>query len=206
MSTVFEYDQSESIETNGKFVDKPGKYHAIVTAVNPNPIKSDQTPILNCLQIDLEILDGTDKSQIEKTLSCDIYLPVTKGDKPDSDKALKFKSERLTRFFVAVGYPHLPGKKMQVDLEEIPGRQLVIELQFKKDKDGKLSEKWLEIAGSHVYHVDDPAVVKVPKSEAFLASVPESLRKRNSEIEPGKTTATTTTTTTTAAPTALDSI
>ena len=198
MSTVFEYEQSESIDTTGgKFVNKPGKYHAIITAVNPNPIKKDHTPMMNCLQIDIEILDGTDKTQIERTLQCNIRTPVGGGDKPDSEKAFKFKAERLTRFFVAVGFPHIPGKKMAINLEEIPGRQLVVELTHQLE-DGKPT-KWIEIAGSHIYHVDDPSIEKVPKNADFMASIPEQLRKRSSEIAK-------TTTTPAAPPAALDSI
>lgn len=197
MSTVYEFEQSESIDTTGgKFVDKPGKYHAIITAINPNPIKKDQTPMLNCLQVDIEILDGTDKTQIERTLQCNIRTLVRDGDKPDSDKALKFKAERLTRFFVAVGFPHVPGQKTKINLDEIPGRQLVVELTHQLD-DGKPT-KWIEIAGSHIYHVDDPTVDKVPKNADFIAGIPEALRKRSTKIAK--------TTTPAAPPDSLDTI
>ena len=175
MSTGFEFDQSESTESSGgNYCKLPGKYHFIITAMTPNPTKKNGEPMMNCLQVDLEIVGGTVPSEIGKTFEANLW----KGKESDKDGG-EMANLKLTRLSLALGGQHTPKGRGVIDIKNSVGRQIVAELAMRMGKDNKDRP---DINYANIYHVDDPAVKDVPKSAEYLSFIPANLRKTASEI------------------------
>ena len=130
MSQVFEFDQSESVEsTGGKYASKPGKFHFMITQAAANPAKKDGTPMMGCLQVDMEIVAGTDETQIGKTFEARLW----KGKPDDKDKG-EMANKKLSCLAVALGGQHVPGGKGGIDIANIAARQIVAELAMRPGK------------------------------------------------------------------------
>jgi hypothetical protein len=170
MSTTFEFDHSETVEsTGGKYASKPGKYHFMITQAIANPAKKDGTPMMGCLQVDMEIVAGTDPTQVGKTFEARLW----KGKPDDKDKG-EMANKKLSCLAVALGGQHVPGGKGGIDIANIASRQIVAELAMRPDKEGK---ERLDISYANIFHVDDEKVKDVPKSEDFLGYIPKHFRR-----------------------------
>lgn len=170
MSQVFEFDQSESVEsTGGKYASKPGKFHFMITQAIANPAKKDGTPMMGCLQVDMEIVAGTDETQVGKTFEARLW----KGKPDDKDKG-EMANKKLSCLAVALGGQHVPGGKGGINIDNIAARQIVAELAMRPGTDGK---ERLDISYANIYHVDDEKVKDVPKSQEFLTLIPKHFRR-----------------------------
>jgi hypothetical protein len=170
MSEVFEFDQSESVEsTGGKYASKPGKYHFMITQAIANPPKKDSTPMMGCLLIDMEIVAGTDPTQVGKTFEARLW----KG-KPDDKDGGEMANKKLSCLAVALGGQHVPKGKGGIDIANIASRQIVAELAMRAGTDGK---ERLDISYANIFHVDDDKVKDVPKNQDFLGYIPKHLRR-----------------------------
>lgn len=169
MSQVFEFDQSESIETGSKYASKPGKFHFMITEAIPNPPKKDGSAMMGCLQVDMEIVAGTDSTQVKKTFEARFW----KGRPEDKDGG-EMANKKLSCLAVALGGQHVPKGKGGIDIANIAGRQIVAELAMRPDRDGK---ERLDINYANIYHVDDEKVSEVPKSQEFLSLIPKHFRR-----------------------------
>lgn len=171
MSTdTFEFDQSESIEsTGGKYANKPGKFHFMIVQAVANPAKKDGTPMMGCLQIDMEIVAGTDPTQVGKTFEARLW----KGKPDDKDKG-EMANKKLSCLSVALGGQHVPKGKGGIDIANITARQIVAELAMRPGSDGK---ERLDISYANIFHVDDENVKDVPKNPEYLSLIPKHFRR-----------------------------
>ena len=165
----FEFDQSESTENAAPYLKKPGRYHVVVTELDGNPSSRDGKP-MDALKVGFEVLDGTEKSEIKKAGE----MLLWKGKPTDKDGG-EMANKKLTRLAVAFGGQHSPGGKGKIDLVGSLGRQIVVDMQPRKSGD----KEYLDVNYANIYHVDDPAVADVPKSEASLALIPAAWRKQS---------------------------
>ena len=164
----FDFDQSESVESSLPYLREPGKYHVVVTGLDPNPATRDGRP-LDGLRVECEVLSGTTEKQAGKTFETLLF----RGKETDKDKG-EMAKKKLTRLAVAFGGQHSPGGKGKIDTDACIGRQIVIDVAKNTGKDGK---ERLEINYSNIYHVDDPEVADVPKDASALGVIPRELRK-----------------------------
>ncbi len=161
--------QTEEL-SNSSYAAKDGKYHVLITEWIENPPKSDQTPMEGAVKVGFEILHGTDKNEIKKTHN-ETFFP------PDETKdGGGFNAVKLTRLVVAISGVHQPGVEVEVTQEDAIGRQLVIELAHRADKN-KPDKIYFGLKGANLWHVDDPEVADVPKNADALSIIDPSLRK-----------------------------
>lgn len=169
---AFELDQSETLEgTGGQWCKKPGTYHVIVNELDENAATKDGRPI-DGLKMSAEILDGTEKDQIGKTIEETFYRP----DPGSNDKG-EFAKLKLTKLFLALGLikEHQPGKRVAIDPQDGIGRQIVLRVDNRKNKN--TDKIYLSLDGASVFHVDDLEVKDIPKSKDALALIPPEQRK-----------------------------
>jgi len=174
-------EQPESIDGGGNFINKPGVYHCVVTAVDENPAKEDGTPI-DMLKVGVSCLTGTNPEQKDRTFELKLWHP-----KPDDKNDMAKKKQ--TRFCLATSLlgQHQPGQRATVEPCDALGRQLVLKLTWQrvkaKDKDGKDvwidSDQYVDLHFADIWHIDDPEVAKtgVVLDAASLKMIPAALRK-----------------------------
>lgn len=173
----WEIDQPESIEGGGKFIDKPGVYHMLVTEIDENPSAKNGTPLAG-KRFTLTCLASTEPNQKDKTFDLMLWDPQP-TDKSDLSK------KRQTRFALAVGLlgQYQPGQRASVNPQDAHGRQLVIKLGWRQKFDEATGQyvdtDHVDVHFADIWHVDDPEVAKNswPVDAASLKIIPRPLRK-----------------------------
>lgn len=178
-----EFDQAESVEAGSSFCTKPGTYHVMITDYEENPELRGGRIVDGGFKITAEIVDGTEKEEIGKTIES-VFYPPNESAKDGGAFALK----KMTRFYLAINKGvHQPGVKAVLQYDSVVGRQLVLEMKHREVKEeGKETKKYLELAGLNMWHVDDIAVDGIPKSEEYLSALDPELRiKRDTSAGEG---------------------
>ncbi len=174
----FELECPEDIDGQSNFLSEPGTYHAVVIAVDEAPT-SKAGVLLEGFRVDFAVLDGTVAGQKDKQFDIMFFKP-----KLTDKNGGEFAKRKQARFAIATGIlPRAePGKRVTVDLQQANGRQLVVELEHQKDQQTGQPTKFLQLAWANIYHVDDPAVAKVPKDTTALSLLPAELRKKPADF------------------------
>lgn len=192
----FEFDAPEEVDS--PYLRSKGIFHFLVMDLDPNPMSQDNVALPG-IRVTLGVLDGTDKTQINKQWETTLY----RGTERDTDKNRAMNNRRLDAFFEAVGIQkqivNVDGKKrVQIDDPKIAiHRQFIGETAPWTDTSGKRKMGW-EYA--NIYHVDDPRVAAVPKSADGLKLIPAELRRAASSFTPAGVSASGSTVTQQAAP------
>lgn len=178
--TQFAFEQPpEDDGANSSFLSKPGFFHVVVMAQDPQPMNFDKSKYLDGLHVTFGILAGTHPDQFDKTFD-QLFL---RGNADQKDQG-KFCNRRLLKLFLATSMmgQHVPGQQTALDTAAMVGRQLVIEVEERpnsaqaKNPNGK----HIELKFDCLYHIDDPAVKDVPKHPQFIAAIPAALRRDQS--------------------------
>ena len=177
----WEYETGGDLSSGGKFLKEPGTYHLLVSSVDEPPVLSkgnNPQPIDNvAFKVNLSVCDGTVEGQKDKTTDILFFAPKL-GGKDDG----AFARKKIDRFLVATGMlteeQVLSKAKVSLNLQDIEGRQLVAKFQMDRD------DKYLELAFSDLWHVDEPDVATVPKDKEALSLIPTSLRKIGAKPKP----------------------
>ena len=161
----FELECPEDIDGQSNFLTEPGTYHAVVIAVDEAPT-SKAGVLLEGFRVEFAVLDGTVAGQKGKQFDIMFFKP-----KLTDKNGGEFAKRKQARFAIATGIlPRAePGKRVTVDLQQANGLQLVVELEHQKDMTTGEPTKFLQLAWANIYHVDDPAVAKVPKDATALS-------------------------------------
>lgn len=176
-------EQPESMEGGGNFIDKPGVYHMLVTAVDENPVDKDEDP-LDGLKVTLAVLDGSNVEQKDRSIDLMLWKPTEKDS---------MASKKQTAFCLAtclIG-AHKPGQKTTVEPQDAVGRQVVAKLAWRQKKNdaGKYEDTdRVDLNYSDIWHVDDPNVAKnkARMNQEALAMIPAALRKLTAQPEPSQ--------------------
>ena len=172
---LIDYQAGEDFSAGG-FLDEPGWYHLVVVDVSAPPTKRDGSLIDNgFFSLHVQVLTGSVSGQEEKTTTLTFFHPR------DTDKdGGEFRRKVNDRAFLATGIlrPEDKGKQVSIDLDAMRGRQIIAKLEKSKD------EKYLQLAFSEIYHVDDPAVKSTPKSADALKLIPVDQRMVGSKAPP----------------------
>lgn len=175
-------EQPETL--GGKYVDKPGIYHAVLVGVDENPATREGQP-LDGVQATFSMLSGTNPDQRDKSIDVMMWNP-----RPDDEEKAKERARKVqTAFCLAtclIGQ-FQPGVKATVEPTDAIGRQVVLKLRWRQKKNDTTGE-WedtdrLELSFSDIFHVDDEWVAKnhVPLDPAAIALIPAELRKIKKE-------------------------
>lgn len=163
-----EWESPESMDRDGtNFLREPGWYHFSAVEIDEAPEKLD----IGTFKVSAEVLAGTVDGQEGKVCNLTFFAP-----KLTQKNNGEFAKKKRALFADAVGIlpKAAPGEKIKVDLQKAQYRQFVAQVSFdEKDAD----KKYLELHFAEIYHVDDPAVAKVPKSASALGLLPKDLRR-----------------------------
>lgn len=175
-------DMPENFDSESNFLSEPGTYHVVVLHVDEQPVGKNQQ-LLDGFRVDFAVLDGTTPGQRDKQVELMFFRPKM-TDKNNGE----FAKRKQGRFALATGIiPRAePGQRVTVDLQQAAGRQLVIEVERQTDQQTGQPTKFLQLAWANIWHVDDPAVAKIPKDATALSLLPASLRKKPSDFEKPK--------------------
>lgn len=164
-----EYDPGGDLSNSGKFVDQEGWYHFLVMEGKEVATKrSDGSIIPNMLaQFELSVLESTVPEQRDKTMSVCVRAPS-----PTHKDGGDFCRKVADRWWLALAFAtrqDLEAKKrLSIDVAAARGRQFIAKVEK--------GDKYCDIAGAEIYHVDDPAVKDIKKSVADLAQIRPELR------------------------------
>lgn len=147
------------------YLTQPGTYHCVVTAVHEGTTSRGKP--ISGFTVDLSALAGTVDGQKEKEKSLSLF----NADLSRNESSQKWARKKQTAFVIAVGLldPSKLGERVEINLQEAVGRQLVVNLEQ--------GEKGLDLAYANIYHVDDPRVAKIPKDKEALGLIPKELRR-----------------------------
>lgn len=171
----FEMEMPESTDTGGgNFLREPGTYHFACMEVDEQPTNKAGDKMLDGFRVVAEVLNGDTAGQEGKSVELMFFKPKL-TDKNNGEMAKK----KQARFAIATGVlgaPKAAGEKVAVDLQQAVHRQFVATVSL-DDREDDPKKRFLQLHFADIFHVDDPAVAKVPKSEAALKLLPAGLRR-----------------------------
>lgn len=194
------FDAPETTQGGGGFLEEVGQYHFVVTEALDGQ-SSKGTPI-DGLTVTFEILAGTTAGQEGKNKQESLFLPSAKDiAKEQKDGTPCMARKKLGALLIATDLmkPEQLGQPVNVNVEDMVGRQGVITFEKDMEMDGEgkytIEGKYLRIRYSDIFHVDDPAVKAVPKSADALSLIPPERRhkedwfawKKNKSKQPRQT-------------------
>lgn len=170
---AYEVEMPENMDAGGgEFIEKSGWYHLAVVAVDESPTDR-KGQLISGFKASVCVLAGEHADQTKKTADLTLWNP-----KPTDKNNGEMAKKKQARFLAATcvidpAIKPSPGKKVTVDINNAVGRQLVARIEM-REVDGK---KYSDFHFADIYHVDDPAVVNVPKLESALKLLPKELRR-----------------------------
>lgn len=163
--------------STGGFLREPGGYHFIVSNIEENPTKKGGQLIDNAaFRVTCEVQASTVPGTENKTAELLFFFP-----KPGGKNDGAFARKKIDRFFLAVNLmsEEDAGKEgLDIDLQKAMGRQFKCNLEL---RDGDGDKKYLDIAFTDIFHVDDPAAKAIPANPEMLALIAPSLRRIGSQ-------------------------
>lgn len=166
-------ENEEEIYKGGNSVEKDGFYHVHAESVSDEDV--DKEDRLRNVNIQMEILQGTEADQIEKKVYHRLYLAKwvdkddhTKGQEPVSKGSMK----NIIRFAMAFGILDREdiGSKTIIPFHAIAGRQAIVEVKKEADREGvdkhgnkKDFKGQFRIPFSNAWPLNHEAMAKVPK-------------------------------------------
>lgn len=174
--------KGEDLQGGGDGLKTPGVFHFLVTNIRSGLSVNDKP--IDGFTAECKVLAGLadDKSdQKNKTIALAFFSPNLAKDTAEQAA----KTEKLnTAFFIATNClkPEQLGQDdLEIDENLANGAQFVARMEHKRKKDGvdeNGKDKWVDdlsvpvkIAFSDVFHVDDPAVAKIPKNKDAIAMI-----------------------------------
>jgi hypothetical protein len=122
----------------------------------------------------MEVLGG---DEANKKFSLVFWGP--KFDKPEEDKGNVMVRKKQAAFAIACDLIDLSalGKKVQVNLQDAVGAQVVLELEVESytKRDGKPGKR-VQLSWANIFHVDDPRAKGAVMCEKSLKSIESKFR------------------------------
>jgi hypothetical protein len=181
---AFELDIPEDIGGSSAYLEVAGKYHATVCVMHEEkmPGKSGgddggfEKPLAGGFSVTMEVIGG---EQADKKFDLIFWGP--KFDKGDEDKGNVWSRKKQAAFAIACDLVDLSalGKKVEVNLQDAVGSQVVVELDVEEytKGDNKKGRKMV-LVWANIYHVDDPRAKGAVMNEKLLASYPAENRHK----------------------------
>lgn len=140
----YEVEVGDDVTPGGQFINEPGWYQFVVTAVTRTPCDRHGTPHQNAMfELMCECVASSIGGQVERTKDFIIWRP---------QDATKTKTR--DRWLIALGFvdPSDKGKTAKFIPEDAMGRQFICELSM--DEQGK----YCNLAYSNVFHPLDASI------------------------------------------------
>lgn len=180
----YSYESGGDLSTGGKFLRDEGTYHFFIVAVDERPTKRNGDLINNAaFRVSLEVLKGTAEGQKGKLADILFFNPTISATSDGS-----FAKKKLDLFFLATAMRSESelsekGRKQEIELADLVGRQFVAKFHIEKDDNGK---DQIGLCFADMWHVDDSAVANIPKDADALAMIDPKLRRIGAKAAPTK--------------------
>lgn len=165
---------TETTQGEGGGLREEGTYHCVVTEVFEGESKKGNP--IEGVTVTFEVMAGTVEGQAGKSHTESLFLPTM------SDKKPEMKLRKLTALAIAgnVLQPADLGREVDIPFRDMVGSQMVVKFDHQMEMDGNgeytVKSQYLQVAYSDMFHVDDPAVKAVPKSDDALSLIPDEHR------------------------------
>lgn len=177
---AFKFQAPKSFSASN-WLQKEGKYHMSVLAIDESPKKADGS-FIDGFVVECQVLAGTHQDEVKKTWR----LVLASPDFSKSEKAQAMASLKQARFLRAVGLIRdgQEGQQIELDLQRAVARQFCIETER-----GGEDNKYLQMRGANLWHVDDPESAEIAKSQAALDTLTPGARLQSRPSTPNVSTA-----------------
>jgi hypothetical protein len=162
----------ESLYTGGGGVNKDGKYHVICVDV-ANDTKEGG---LTCVKLTLQVLDGTEKDQVEKKHFHRLYFEgwedKANGVKKSLDENARKRLARFARAFNVLTEKDMDNPDARINARLFSDKQAVVEIakgDDYTDKDGNKKTGKFEVPWNNAWPLNHADVEDVPKDPEYLA-------------------------------------
>jgi len=161
--------QAADLDNNGDRLDVEGYFHVYVKDVRDG-MPHNKDDAIEGFSVNMQVIDGEQDGKQQGTTLRD-------GQETHKDGG-EFCRKFQAAFCVATNLltpAQLNGGDVSYDEQAATNHQLIIKTKLgKPDANNK---RWLDIDGVGFYHVDDPRVADVPKSQAALAQIDPAFRR-----------------------------
>jgi len=169
------------LKTGQGFLEEPGKFHVLVENVKVGLNSKDEP--MDGTTVSLIVLAGTVAGCAQKTVNITLWHV----DESKTTEEQKRTITTLWNFYIATNVVTPAQIAAGAEFDEMLAmrQQLIVHLSRKQKKvveNGKtkwvddLSAKFLQIAYSDLWHIDDPAAANVPKNADSLDFISPTLR------------------------------
>lgn len=167
---------TETTQGEGGTLDAPGTYHVVINEVLEGQTKKGKA--IEGLTVTFEVLAGTEKGKEGKSHTESFFLPTMQ----DKETSAAMKLRKITAMAVAgnVLAPEQLGTEAEIPFDSMVGSQMVVKFDHQMEMDGEgnytVPSRYIQVAYSDLFHVDDPAVKAVPKNADALGLIPKEHR------------------------------
>ncbi|MFG0260994.1 MAG: hypothetical protein ACF788_01190 [Novipirellula sp. JB048] len=147
-----------------------GKFHFIVEDITDGK-ETKSGSMLNGLFAKCKVLHGEHEGS---TFTIEMLDPTM-----NSSDGGAFARKKQAAFLIAANVltpAQVNGGVVSYDEQLARGSQIIAEIRLGRENDN--GKRYLELHYSNVYHVDDPRVADVPKSEEILSVIPANHRHK----------------------------
>lgn len=174
----FEFDAPEELSHGGgNWIDKPGTYHLVVTAMDEQPINRNKE-MVDGFRAEFQALEGTVRDANGKFTETDKTIGITfKNPKITDKNEGLFARQKQAAFLIATGLmteEQLGKKGIKVELKNSVGRHVIATLEESDLDSGK---KFIGLSYADIWHIDDPRAASFPKNEKALTLIPSAHRR-----------------------------
>lgn len=165
----FSMEAPEDLGAPSDYMHEPGTFHFVVSDIREGKMANGEMLRNGGFSVELTARTG---NEVDKKIN----LNFNNGDLTHKDKG-EFARRKQASFLVASNLitPDQLGKRIDVELKNAIGHQVVAELELEEPNDK--GKQYLNLRFSNIFHVDDPRV-SVAKSEPDLKMIPEQFRRK----------------------------
>lgn len=185
---AFSFQAPETTQGEGGGLTTPGTFHCVINDAIEG--QTSQGKPIDGITVTFEVLAGTVDGSAGKSRTETLFAPSMKDiEKEQKTGTASMPRKKLAALFIAANAmdPTKLGQSVDIDVAKMVGQQVVIkfERQMEKDGEGKytVETQYIQISYADIFHVDDPAVKDVPKSEDALSLIPPTNRHSESWFE-----------------------
>ncbi len=158
----------------GTTLTVPGWYHVNIERVKDGLGPSDKP--INGFTVEINVLAGKpEKSTVEpdEFVNKKMNLTFWPPDLSKSEGAQNMTKRLNTAFLIATNLitPDKLGQPIEINPEDATGAHMIVHLEKRQEKNEAgnwVDGKYLRVAYSDIFHVDDPEVASIPKNVAAL--------------------------------------
>jgi hypothetical protein len=171
--TSFNWEPPDDMDDGGWW-DQSGTYHVLINDISET---DKDGKLMDGFRVSGEVVAGTNESQIGKQANFTLF-----NGKMSHKDGGNFARKRQAKFFVAAGIlgpediPAIEARKIRgINLQKGVGSQIIVTVEK--------GDKYMDVKGTSIYHVDDLAAKDCPKNEKVLALLPADRRLKAEQVQ-----------------------